>query len=304
MSPLLDGFVNGRLLLKETGSPASIENFVQIYAKDDNCLYFQNGSGIEHLIAGQVPSFKSYTFRSRDPGSGVHYVGGFYHAPVDDANLTNASPTVVYGGANHPYAAHAFIVSGGNGSTDGSDLVLTVSGTSIDDAGVRTEADSEVIEPTATVSALNSYYETAKKWLGTITFTLTSAGGSTFSYDFNYGFCKYEDWGNRDFAITDFECTGHPNMNDAGFDIELIHHKAAGWTYHATAFVPGAAALYQMTTIHSTESDLDADEPFAFKLTGLSQDIDGSGSEGTIIRVTTGVNNSVFYMNIHLGVNL
>lgn len=302
--PADQGLVNNRLLLQETTTPAKKDGHIYLYAKADKCLYMLDEENVEYLIGGDAPSFKSYTFRSQDPGSGVNYIGGFYQSPVTDANLTNASPTVTYGEANHPYAAHAFAISGGDGSTDGSDLVLTVSGTSITDAGIRTESDSQVIEATAGASPLNEYNETPKKWLGTITYTLTSTGGSAFDYSFNYGFCKYEDWGNRDFTITDFECTGNPNMNDSGFDIELLHHKAIGWTYHATAFVPGTTPLYRMTDIHSTESDLDGDEPFAFKLAGVSVPVDGRDSEGTIIRVTTGVNNAVFYMNIHLGVNL
>lgn len=298
------GLVNTRLILEITDTPVLKEGHVQIYAKDDGCAYLQLDDGSEHLLGGNTPSFKSYTFRSKDAIGGTHYVGGFYQSPVSDANLTNASPFITYGEANHPYAAHAFVVSGGNGSTDGSDLVLTVSGTSITDAGVRTESDTQVIEATTADSVLNSYHETPKKWLGVVTFTLSSTDGTAFSYSFNYGFCKYEDWGNRDFTITDFECTGSPNMNDSGFDIELLHHKATGWIYNPTVFTPGAPPIYQMTNIHSTESDLNSDEPFAFKLADLSVPVDGGDSEGTIIRVTTGVNNSVFYMNIHLGVNL
>lgn len=298
------GLVNTRLVLEETTTPVAKDNHVTLYVKNDKCLYMLDENSVEYLLGGDVPSFKSYTFRSQDPGSGVNYIGGFYQSPVTDANLTNASPTITYGEANHPYAAHAFIVSGGNGTTDGSDLILTVSGTSITDAGVRTEVDSQIIEATAIDSALNSYHETPKKWLGTTVYTLSSTGGTVFDYSFNYGFCKYEDWGNRDFTITDFEVTGSPNMNDSGFEIELIHHKAIGWSYHATAFVPGAAPLYKMTTTHGTESDLDSGEPFAFKLAGVSVPVNGGDSEGTIIRVTTGANNSVFYMNTHLGVNL
>lgn len=265
-------------------------------------LFARNGRSPSVAIARM--SFKSYTFRSRDPGSGIHYIGGFYDAPDADANLTNVSPAVSYGGVNHPYAAHAFIVAGGNGITDGDDLVLTVSGTSITDAGIRIETDSQVIVSSAADSDLNEYYETPKKWLGEIAFTLSSTGGTVFSYDFNLGYCKYEDWGNRNFTVTDFECTGNPNRNDNSFDIELLYHKTSGWIYDAVSFIPGASPFCQMTDIHITESDLDADKPFAFKLAGQSLSVNGNDSEGILIRVTTGVNNSVFYMNIHIGASL
>ncbi len=88
---------------------------------------------------------KSYFFTSPVGSSGTYYKAGFYDLVSADANLTQASTTVTLGSANHPYAAHAFIVSGGNGTTDGSDLVLTVSGTSITDAGVRATSDTQVV---------------------------------------------------------------------------------------------------------------------------------------------------------------
>jgi hypothetical protein len=248
--------------------------------------------------------YKSYDYSSRTGASGTEYVGGFYDYSAADANLTNAATTVNFGTANNPYAAHAFIVSGGNGSTDGSDLVLTVSGTSIDDAGTRTPADSEVIEPTAAVSAANTYFETTKKWLGQVTFTLSSTGGTTFSYDFNYGLCKYEDFGNRSFKVDEFEATGFCNATDTGFDLRLLHHKTTGWTYSAAAFAPTPTVVAAQTTVHGTESDLTAGEQFAFKRTGLDELVDGIGSEGIIIEVTTSTNNAISAMTCHVGVNL
>ena len=279
----------------------SLTTFKTIVSDTADVLRTEWKSDISDSIAA-IPIFKSYMWKARDASTGENYTAGFYDVSTVDANLTQASTTVTFGGANHPYAAHAFIVSGGSGATDGSDLVLTVSGTSITDGGVRTAADSEVIEPTADVSALNSYYETTKKWLGQVTFTLTSTGGTTFNYDFNYGYNKYEDFGNRDFTLTDVEFTGLANANDGGFDIEVIKHQSTGWTYAATGFDPSPNVLYQMTTIHGTESDIDAGEAFAFKRAGLSVSVTGSGSEGLLIRVTTGVANSVTYMSCHLGV--
>jgi hypothetical protein len=194
------------------------------------------------IIAG-IPTFKSYTFVARDANSGENFQAGFYDYNVADANLTiGGAVTQTHGEANVPYAAHAFCVASGAGGTD---LVLTVSGTSITDAGAR---------------------------------------------------------GNRDFTITDIECVGLANANDGGFEIELLHHKTIGWTYHASAFVAGTAALLSMNTIHSTEQDLDNGEFFAFKRSGLTTAIDGNGNEGIIVRITTGANNSVSYMDTHLGV--
>ena len=292
------------IIMRQTSeTPDPIIGYIQVFANErDNCLYFKNGEDLDHILGGQVPSFKSYTFRS-ERRSGIHYVGGFYSSPDDAVSLTEAAPGITYGESGHPYAAHAFAISGGKGVTDGEDLVLTVSGTSITDAGVRIENDSQVIVVDATNSELNEYNETPKKWLGEITYTLTSVDGTAFSYSFNYGYCKYEDWGNRDFRVTDFEVTGNPNRDDSNFDIELLHHKAEGWIYHPTAFIPGSEALFRMTAIHGKESDIDSDEPFAFKVAGQSQFVNGGDSEGTIIRITTGANDSIYYMNLHIGVD-
>jgi len=250
----------------------------------------------------QIPVLQNNAFTTQGIGNGTFYTAGFYRAPAADANLTNAAPTVAYGTAASAYGAHAFAVSGGNGSTDGSDLVLTVSGTSITDAGVRTTSDSEVIVATATSSALNTYYETTKKWLGPVTYTLTSTGGTTFNYDFNYGLAKYEDLGNRVFKITQFEVTGLAGATDAGFNVALLHHHSTGWTYSAAAFVPGDGAIVALATDYSTDRSLVNGEAFAYKRTGLSTLIDGSSNEGYIVRITTTVNNSIEMLNSSVGV--
>lgn len=248
------------------------------------------------IIAG-IPTFKSYTFVARDANSGENFQAGFYDYNVADANLTiGGAITQTHGEANVPYAAHAFCVASGAGGTD---LVLTVSGTSITDAGVRTTSDTEIIVADTDAASANDFFETTKKWLGTVTYTLTGAAGT---FDFNFGLAKYDDFGNRDFTITDIECVGLANANDGGFEIELLHHKTTGWTYHASAFVAGTAALLSMNTIHSTEQDLDNGEFFAFKRSSLTTAIDGNGNEGIIVRITTGANNSVSYMDTHLGV--
>lgn len=290
-------------LLEQAAADADEAGTGQFWVRSDapNTAMFTDDTGVDHVLSS-APAYKSFTYHARDAATGVNFSAGFYDSNVADANLTQASLTVTHGGADVPYGAHAFIVSGGNGTTDGSDLVLTVTGTSITDAGVRNAADSEVIEATAATSALDSYYETSKKWIGTITFTLSSTGGVTFNYDFNYGLAKYEDFGNRDFTVTDFEAVGLANANDAGFNVELMEHSATGWTFHATAFVPGNGVVVSMNTDYVTETDLDAGEQFSYKRSGLSTAISGSSGEGILVRVTTGTNNSVSYMDSHIGI--
>jgi hypothetical protein len=239
---------------------------------------------------------KSYSYKARSGAAGENFLAGFYNYDTNDVTLTiGGTVTHTYGGANVPYAAHAFCVASGAGGTD---LVLTASGTSITDDGTRTPADSEVIVADTDAASTDEYFETAKKWLGTVTYTLT---GSSGAFTFNHGLCKYEDFGNRQFTITDFESVGLCNVNDGSFNIELLHHKATGWTYAASGFVAGTTPLLAMRTVHSTESDIDAGEGFAFKRVGLSTAVAGAGSEGIVVRVTTGINNSVTYMDTHIG---
>jgi hypothetical protein len=143
------------------------------------------------------------------------------------------------------------------------------------------------------------YYETTKKWLGQITYTLT---GTTGSYTFNYGFAKYEDFGNRDFTVSDFEIVGLAGATASSLDVELLHHQATGWTYHATAFVPGSSTICDMATDYSGDTSLVSDEYFAYKRASLSTVVDGSGSEGVLVRMTQTTNNAIKYATIQLGV--
>lgn len=257
----------------------------------------------------QIHESVHFSFRSKPGSSGVNYLGGFYDGPSTDASLNQGSPTVTVGSANHPYAAHAFIVAGAAGAaTGGSGLVeIEVSGTSITDAGTRTTSDTEVIVADITALATDDYAETAKKWIGQVTYTLQLAGGAThtaFNVDFNYGLAKYNDIGNHDFQLQAFDAIGRAGGNDSNFDLEILHHQATGWTYAASGFIPGSAPISQLTTIYGTESDLANGEPFAFKQTGLSEIIRGEGSEGFLVRVTTGTNNAVEFLDFGITIAL
>jgi len=241
------------------------------------------------------------TFSHSTGGTGNHWLAGQYTAPVADSNLTQASLTQTLGTADIGYGSHVFIVAAGVGSTDGSDLVITVTGTSVTDAGVRSAADSEVIVADATAAATNEYFESAKKWIGIITYTLSSTGGSTFDFDFNYGWAKYEDMVNTDFTVNSIDTLVMAGANDSSFDIVLYKHDGTGWSYHATAFVPGGTVLAQMTADFVTEVELANGEQHAWRHTGLDEVVAGSGSEGIVIKMITGLANSVDAIDIHLG---
>jgi len=252
-----------------------------------------------------IIDFKSTTFISGAVGQ--EYTHGFYKAPSTDVTLTQASPTQDYGSVNQPYGAHAFIVAGAAGTASGGAgaVEIEVTGTSITDAGVRTESDSEIIVADITALSTDFYAESELKWLGEVTFTLQNAGGSTqtaFDVDVNYGLAKYEDWGNRLITITDFEVSGRAGANDAGFDIELLKHTQTGWTYSAASFIPGDGKICQMTVDYDADSDLSNGEPIAYKRDNLETLIDGNGGhEGILVRFTTGANNSVRVADVHVG---
>ena len=255
-------------------------------------------------------SWKSFSFESPTGSSGRFYVGGYYEAPAADANLTQASTTQTLGAANIAHAAHAFLVAGGAGSASGGAgaVEVEVSGTSITDKGVRTASDTEIIVADITAESLNAYSETTKKWIGQVTFTLQVATGgthTTFAFDFNYGFAKYEDFGNRLFNVTDFECVGRGGASDSSFDVILFKHASTGWAYSAAAFVPGGTVLAQMSTDHSTESNLANLTEFAYKRDNINaQDVAGDNGEGIVVAIITGANKAVEQMDIHVGIGI
>ncbi len=257
------------------------------------CTYPQREAGI-----GFSPDTRSFAIA--DIGtSGNHWFAGFYDAPLTDTTLTiGGTVTQTYGVADRIKAAHAFVVASGAGGTD---LVLTVSGVSINDLGVKNDADSEIIVADTDAATTDQYFETTKKWLGQITYTLTGAAGA---FTFNYGFAKYEDFGNRDFTVTDFEVTGRAGASESALNIELYYHSDTGWTYSAAAFAPGASTIVDLATDYGTNNNLASGEDFAYKRTELTQSVSGSGSEGVVVNVTTAVNNSIEHSTIQIGVLL
>jgi len=244
---------------------------------------------------------QSVTFKSFSVGdignTDTHYFAGYYEAPAAHVVLTiGGAVTQTLGTAGEAKGAHVFCVASGAG---GANLVLTVTGVSITDAGVKNDSDSEIIVADTDQASTDEYFETSKKWLGQVTFTLTGSAGA---FTFNYGFCKYEDFGNRNFTITDFEITGHGGASETGLDIQLLHHKATGWTYSAAAFVPGNGSVVDSATDYGTNNNLTNNEDFAYKRASLSTAVDGSNSEGVVVLITTAVNNSISSASIHIGV--
>jgi len=225
-----------------------------------------------------------WSFRTPSGGSGTYYVGGFYR--FHGSAFTPAAGDTV-GTANSSYAAHALVVLGATSA----DMVVRVTGTSINDAGTRTTSDTEDIDTSGGVA--DTYYETAKKWLGAVSYTRQSGTGVII----NAGFAKYYDQNNSAFAVTGFEVTWLGGANDAAPDIELVKHSSAGWTY-AAGGTPTKASSYDMATTHSTEDNVKNNEEGAYKRADIDLTVDGHLGEGTIWRITTTANGTFELGNI------
>lgn len=252
-------------------------------------------------VFNRINGSRSYSFTSNGIGAGVYYLGGWYDSPISDSTITQAINQTL-GTANIAYAAHGFSVFGGPGSVDSGQVGLRINGTSITDDGVLTTSDSEVLTDDITSLSLNQYLESPKKWVGQITYELYVVSGSptTYSLTMNYGFCKHEDLGNKDFTVTKIEAVGLAGVNDTNFNIELLHHKHTGWIYSAAAFDPGNGVIASFSDDMAPFDDLANAQNFSWKRDDLSQFIDGNGEEGVIIKITTGANNSVQSMDVHL----
>jgi len=259
------------------------------------------------LVGGRIVGdrvCKTYGFTSQGIGAGTYFIGGWYNAPAAHVVLNEGSTLVTLGTASTGYGAHAFIVASGAGTaTPSGTATIIVSGTSVTEAGVRTTTDSEEIVADIKAMATNSYYESTKKWVGQVTFTLTPDTPTAYAATFNYGFAKYEDCGNKAFVLDEISLVGLAGASDNAFDFEIMHHAdvdgSANWTYSAAAFVPGMDEnVADWATDYGAESYLTAGEYFAWKRTGLAHTIAGDADEGVMLRVTTGQNNSVQSMDI------
>lgn len=232
---------------------------------------------------------RSYAF-AQYATENINYIAGFYEYSATSATLTiGGIVTQVFGSANAAKGAHAFVVASGPGGTD---LVLTVSGTSITDEGIRTTSDSEIIVADTDQATANQYFETTKKWLGTITYTLTGAAGS---FAFNYGFCAYEDFENMDFTVMELKFEGKAAASESDTDIIFWHHQPSGWTYSAGAFQPTPTVICSMATDYGVDTEIYASQYLKYKRVNLNHFVNGAGSEGIVIGFVQTGNNAILY---------
>lgn len=216
--------------------------------------------------------FSFHTLAALNP---VTYWGGFYLFGATD----NGGVAVPLGAANNSYGAHAGIVIGG--SPVGPETV-TVSGTSVTNQGVKTPADSEVLNIPAG-APVNSYFQTTRKWVGTVTFT--PSGGAP---NFNYLLVCAFNGNTTNFIVRDIETSWIAAGGDADPDILLRHHRFSGWVYNAASppLTPGP-----ITTLRSTYTPPDnafvLGEPGCWQITDLGVVVFGNEGEGIFLELNT-----------------
>ena len=233
----------------------------------------------EETSRSAAASEKAWHFISQSAGSGTNYFGGFY---IFNSGDNDFSATQTLGVANASYAAHGFLVLGAN-TVD--DVTIRFSGTSIDDEGSRTGADTEDVVFTHPAT-IDDYVETWKKWIGQVDIDLISGTAVTC----NWGFAKYWDNNNTDFIVLGLEATWRGGANDNDPDLQLLHHKATGWTFNAASAPTPPTPLASMKTDHTPEYLVKNNAPGAWKRTDLNVEVNGGGSEGTIICMVTNQN--------------
>jgi hypothetical protein len=248
------------------------------------------------------PKNKTFPFTSQGVGSGTYYEGGFYDWATTSATLTQASLTQTHGTAGTTKAGHVGIVPSGPGTVDTGQVGLRVTGTQDSETGPQTGAQTAIITDDITTLTVDVMVECAEKFSGQVTLELYVVSGSptTYSLTFNYGFSKYEDFFNEDATIASFECIWRGGGNDTGFNIELLHHKATGWTYSASGFVPGNGAIADRLTDQGIDSNVTNGEDGAYKRTNLDTFLDSDGTEGYLWRITTTANNTIQIMYINM----
>ena len=245
----------------------------------DGDVMFTDGSG--NLKWGANASTRAFTFSSPSGGSGTIYAGGHYRFGATDNDF---NPGINFGTANGAYGDHIFLVAAA-GASGGTDTVVRINGTTIDDSATRT-AGVNVDLTLDDAGAAGAYYETSEKWVGQVSITKLSGPDLLC----NYGGAKYWDDNNEAFKVEGVDVTWLGGANDGGANLILRHHKATGWTYNAGSTPTPPTAIASMNTDYVTEINILNGEEGAWKRTDLTENVDGSASEGIIIEIITTAN--------------
>ena len=231
-----------------------------------------------HVLSSEtMESDKTFAFNSSGT-SGTRYFGGYYK---HSATINNFSSSQNFGTANVSYGGKFYVVTG---AATVDELTIRITGTSITDAGVRTASDTEdIIIPDAT--SVDSYYQTAKNWIGQIAIIVQSGTATNC----NYGFANY--WSNSeiDFTVKEFVTSWLASATDTGPNIELLHHKATGWTYNSGSAATPPIPIVALQTDYNTEYQTVSGDNGSWIRNNLNVAISSSTGEGIIIKITSGV---------------
>jgi hypothetical protein len=150
-------------------------------------------------------------------------------------------------------------------------LTLRISGTSVDEAtGTLTPADLEDVAIGAT-----GWYHPSKKWIGTPTFTVQTAGQS-MTADIMKG--RYWDSNNQDFRMVGVRIEWTPS--NPSWDLTITFKRQNN---------DGSVTDLETLAFDSTDSPLWAEngQPGTYKLYSLTHDFLGSQKEGLIVEKTS-----------------
>lgn len=252
-----------------------------------------------------IPTIIHATFKSPSAATGIFHAFGYYEAPAAHKAFTNAAATQTLGTALNTYQGHVFIVAGGAGTASGGTNgvgKITITGTSVTSGGVRNANDTEILVADTSALAANSYVESTKMWSGQVTLTLGQTGDrTTYALNANYGFASAMHFFERNVTINQFEVTGRGGVSDTGFNIQLLKHSPAGWTYSAAAFVAGGSQIVGMLTdIGDNERRIASGIRFHYHRKGLTTSIAGATGEGIVARITTTANNAIESMDLRV----
>jgi len=253
-------------------------------------------------------------------GTGSFFAFGGIKFSVNDTTINQAGTTQTFGGVNSINGMHAYIVASAVGTSDKTvgNVEIEVSGTSLNNDGTTTPADTEVVLANIEDSTVivDAYFETAKKWLGQITFTIQNDGTGdavNFAMTFNYGMIAYTTADNLDTpqtasSLEKLEINGRATANDP-IDLLLIAKTSSGWSYSAAAFVGlPSTAVVDLANDLGADNLLKIGEDFSYRATTLSTlasaELDPADSAGFLVQIITATAATYLYCNITVGLKL
>lgn len=233
-----------------------------------------------------------FAFQSQSTGADTLHPGqGYYeHAPGPDDFSPGAT---AFGTANNGYGAHVYVVLG---ALTVDQLTIRISGTSWNPAtSILTPGDTEdIVIPNAT--AVDTYFQTAKYWVGQI--TLQAVVGT--AQDCNYGFAV--PWTNQDqqFFLHAICVSVFGDNDDAAADFLVRRHQLTGWTFNGGGAVTPPAAVASSAVDYGAEDNVSRLEPFLWCKLNTALQVDGHLLQGLIFEAVQGlaspfINGNVVY---------